>query len=437
MGPLRASPPASEETDPDTSVAHYGQPESSATLKVISGRRDRPSPAMSNTVSDGADLGSISQFVVKVHARCNLACDYCYVYQMADQGWRAQPRFMSREMVSTIAKRIARHAGKHALSKVFVVLHGGEPLLAGAAFIGFVATELRTALHAVAEVEISLQTNGVLLTPAILDVLVEHRIGVSVSVDGAEADHDRHRRHHGGKGSFGEVARGLSYLNLPAYRQVYRGLLCTVNIDNDPIDTFEALIEFAPPRIDFLLPHGNWVAPPPGRLRDGGAVAYAEWLSTAFDYWYSAKTPTTDIRFFREIIHLLFGGASRVETIGLTPSSVLVVETDGSIEQVDALKSAYDGAAATGLHVSRDDFDSALRHDAIAARRKGIEGLADSCRSCRLVKVCGGGYYPHRYAENPEPGFANPSVYCPDLMALIDHIRDRIQTDLSGVRGRQ
>ena len=31
------------------------------------------------------------QFLLKVHSRCNLACDYCYVYQHADQSWRTRP----------------------------------------------------------------------------------------------------------------------------------------------------------------------------------------------------------------------------------------------------------------------------------------------------------------------------------------------------------
>src|ERR1043166_2879062 len=30
------------------------------------------------------------EFVLKVHSRCNLTCDYCYIYEMADQSWRAQ-----------------------------------------------------------------------------------------------------------------------------------------------------------------------------------------------------------------------------------------------------------------------------------------------------------------------------------------------------------
>jgi uncharacterized protein len=29
------------------------------------------------------------EFIVKIHSRCDLACDYCYMYEMADQSWRA------------------------------------------------------------------------------------------------------------------------------------------------------------------------------------------------------------------------------------------------------------------------------------------------------------------------------------------------------------
>jgi len=28
------------------------------------------------------------EFTLKLHGRCNLACDYCYMYEMVDQSWR-------------------------------------------------------------------------------------------------------------------------------------------------------------------------------------------------------------------------------------------------------------------------------------------------------------------------------------------------------------
>jgi uncharacterized protein len=150
-----------------------------------------------------------------------------------------------------------------------------------------------------------------------------------------------------------------------------------------------------------------------------------------FNRWYGAPSRETRIRFFEEIMHLLLGGRSGTEAVGLTPTSLIVVETDGSIEQTDSLKSVRQGAAGTGLHVVSDPFDAALRLPTIAARQIGVTALAPECQSCRVRDACGAGLYPHRY--RPGTGFRNPSVYCADLYALILHIRDRLSTDLQAL----
>lgn len=68
-----------------------------------------------------------SQFVLKVHSRCDLACDHCYVYEHADTSWRGRPRAVSTRVLDQAALRIAEHALAHRLPAVHVVLHGGEP----------------------------------------------------------------------------------------------------------------------------------------------------------------------------------------------------------------------------------------------------------------------------------------------------------------------
>lgn len=130
------------------------------------------------------------------------------------------------------------------------------------------------------------------------------------------------------------------------------------------------------------------------------------------------------MRLFEECLALLLGLPAATESLGLTPFDAVVVETDGSIEQVDSLKSAYEGAAETGLDVFRHDFDEALRHPGVAARQAGLAALADTCRACPLVAVCGGGHYAHRYRAGA--GFTNPSVYCADLQRFIHHVAGRL-----------
>jgi uncharacterized protein len=369
------------------------------------------------------------QFLLKIHSRCNLSCDYCYVYTMPDQTWRNRPRMMSPALVSVVAERIAEHARAHSLDSVQVIFHGGEPLLSGVGPIVDALRKVRGAVDARVCVKFAIQTNGTQLTEAVLGVLESLDIQIGVSLDGDIIMHDRHRRYRNGRGSYAEVIQALKLL--ADHPSIYGGLLSVVDLDADPVGTYEALLEFAPPTIDFLLPHHNWANPPP---RPAGASApYAGWLAEVFDRWYDAQSQETHIRLFEEIIHLLLGGKSKTEAVGLSPSSLIVVESDGSIEQTDALKAAYEGASATGLHITRDPFDAALRDPRIAARQLGFDALSHECQICPINVICGAGLYAHRY--QPGTGFKNPSVYRSDLFALIMHIRTRLSGDLERIRG--
>jgi uncharacterized protein len=139
----------------------------------------------------------------------------------------------------------------------------------------------------------------------------------------------------------------------------------------------------------------------------------------------------TQIRLFTELIQLILGGAGAVEVLGLQPETLIVVDTDGTIKQLDSLSSAYDGAADTGLDVLTGSLDAALDHPTTVARQMGADALSDQCRACPVMEICGGGLYPHRYRHGE--GFRNPSVYCDDLMRLITHVRQRVISDLAGL----
>ena len=369
------------------------------------------------------------EFILKIHSRCDLSCDYCYMYELADRSWRNRPARMAYSTVDATAARIAEHVRTHGLTSIDLVLHGGEPLLAGPGLIRHAVTAVRAAVGADVLVRATIQTNGVRLDDGYLALFDELGVRVGVSLDGDARAHDRHRRRANGAGSHAAVAAALGRLTAPAYRHLFAGLLATVDVRNDPVRTYEALLAFEPPTIDFLLPHGNWTLPPPERAPGSPATPYARWLIAIFDRWYHAPRRETGIRLFEEIIQLLLGGASAAEAVGLSPARMIVVETDGDIEQSDMLKSAYEGAPATGLHVTRDPFDAALALPSLAARQIGARALAAECRACRIGRICGGGLYAHRYRVGS--GFANPSVYCPDLYRLITHIEATVGADLA------
>jgi len=365
--------------------------------------------------------------VLKVHQRCNLACDYCYVYTMADQSWRNRPALMAPGTWQAAASRMSEHAAAHRLPAMRLVLHGGEPLLAGPDVLAALIRDFRTVFDGVCHLDVRVQTNGTLLDAAMLDRLREYGVTVGVSLDGTPADNDRHRIHADGRSSFATVDRALRLLGTEAYRPAFAGLLCTVDPSTDPVAAYDHLLRYQPPMIDFLLPHANW-SDPPVRSPALGPTPHGDWLTRIFDRWYDAVRQETSVRLFEDVLALALGGAGRSEQIGLSPVAVVVVETDGAIEQVDSLKSAYSGACHTGLTVFANPFDAALEHPGVIARQIGRAALCETCLDCPVHAVCGGGHYAHRYRAGE--GFHNPSVYCADMLRLIGHVTRRVTSDL-------
>lgn len=360
----------------------------------------------------------IAEYVLKVASRCNLACDHCYVYRDPDRGWMRRPRVMDRATVRAAAFRIAEHAARHGLDRVAVILHGGEPLLVGDAALGRILAELRSMIDPVAELALHLQSNGIRLTPAICELLADQDVKVGISLDGDRLANDRHRRFADGTGSHDHVLRALDLLRTPPYRAVYGGILCTIDIENDPIRVYEALLHEEPPRIDFLLPHATWDDPPP--RPEGQHSAYADWLLTIYDRW-TADGRGVPIRIFDSVLSLERGAVSGTEALGPGARATAVIETDGSWEQVDSLKTVSEDAPRTGLDVWRHAVDEVAAHAGVVERQAGE--LSRTCRACPVVDTCGGGLFAHRFGRGN--GFANPSVYCPDLLHLITGARNR------------
>lgn len=364
---------------------------------------------------------AISQFVIKVHSRCDLACNHCYIYEHEDQSWRERPRAMHPDTVARTAERIAEHAADLALPQVHIVLHGGEPLLLGPHRMGTILSALRTRIDPVTRLDLRVLTNAVRLSPEFCEVFDRFDVRVGVSLDGDRAANDRHRLFADGRSSHAEVMRGLKLLRRPEYRHLYAGILCTIDTANDPEAVYDALMAEEPPRLDFLLPLATWEHPP--QRHTGSPTEYADWLLAIHERWHRHGRPVP-VRLLDSLEGTFRGEPSRIESIGTDPVNLIVIETDGAYEQADSLKTAYHGAPATGFHVTRHSISEAAAYQGIRARQSGVEGLCDTCRACPVVQHCGGGLYAHRYRPGGS-GFNNPSVYCADLLALITALRGR------------
>lgn len=368
---------------------------------------------------------ALRQLVLKIHSRCDLACDHCYIYEHGDSTWASLPKVMSEETAARVARRFSQYAVDQGLEEVLVILHGGEPLLVGPRRMRAICERLIEELSPVTSLDLRIHTNGVTLNRTFLRLFDELGVKVGISLDGDRAANDRHRRDRRGRSSYDRVLRAVELLSEPEFRHLYQGLLCTVDVANDPVAVHDALVALDPPRIDYLLPHATWDHPPgrPVTVSGREETPYADWLLAVFDRW-DEQGQATPVRLFDSVLSTLRGGPSLTEALGLEPSDLAVVETDGSFEQADSLKTAFDGAAATGYDVHRHGFETLAAHPGVLARQTGIDGLAAECRSCPVVDSCGGGLYAHRYRSGH--GFRNPSVYCADLKSLIEGVAERV-----------
>lgn len=276
------------------------------------------------------------------------------------------------------------------------------------------------------EVKLGMQSNATLFSKEVGDALLEYGMSVGVSLDGPPEFNDRVRYDHQERGSSANVEAALQILAAPPYKSLFSGFLCVVDLRADPCAILEYFARFSPRTVDFLLPYDNWDNRPLGKA-NAKATPYGEWLITAFDHW-NARHPSIRVREFENIVRTLTGHASQVESIGLQPVDLIVIETNGDIEAVDSLKASYDGATELKLNVESDNFNTALLHVAVASRQSGADGLCSTCRDCSMLEFCGGGYLPNRYSS--ANGFKNPSIYCADLKLLIGHVHDKLYEEL-------
>lgn len=362
----------------------------------------------------------INTFLLKVAARCNLDCTYCYEFNSADSSWRHKPATMSRRTLDLAVGRVREHAASNGLASVLILFHGGEPLLAGLEFFQYALQKITEELSSTCAVQFGLQTNGTLFSEEYAALFRQFDVRVGLSVDGDRKANDRYRLDHQSRSSFDSTVRGLELISRPENQKIRGGLLSVIDLSNDPVATFEWLLQWHPPQVDFLLPHFNNGRPPTSPRDSQSGYGYGAWLCQVFDYWWSRDLHTVKIRMFEDIMHLCVGGRHSVEALGLSPVRLLVIQSDGAYEAVDSLKSTFDGAVATGMSVETHCVDSALGAHLVSSRLDRPNHLAAECRACELVRVCGGGYIPHRW--HPTRGFLAPSVFCLDLETIIRKI---------------
>lgn len=357
----------------------------------------------------------------KVASRCNLNCEYCYVYNKADQTWKVQPAFLSDEVVEAATRRLRWHceqSGQHALRIVF---HGGEPLLVGVERFDRWCRKIAGELSDIVDVRFAIQTNGTLVDDRWIEVFRRHQIVVGVSLDGPPDVNDRLRVDHHGRGTYDAVVRGIERLQAGG---VPVSILSVIRLGADPLRVHRHLLSLGPAQIEYLFPDqtNDSIAAIRGIY---GPTPCADFLIAVFDEWWTHGVMEVRIGPFVALARAILGGPCEVDFIGNNPLGYLFIEPDGSIEGLDVLRVCKSGLAQTGLNVLTNNFVDVAEKSPFhrSAVFTGMP-LPTGCRMCPEAETCAGGYLPHRYSS--VSGFDNPSAWCADLLRLFGHLRERL-----------
>lgn len=359
----------------------------------------------------------IDSYVVKVASRCNLDCTYCYEYNLGDDTWKHQPRFMEKKTIEKLCERIVEHSQYNKIKDIHIGLHGGEPLLIGPKRLEDYLNIINNKLKDKVDFSIGIQTNGTIASRNIIDIIKKFNVGISVSLDGYKKANDRHRYDLRGKSSYGKVIKTIEKFqyHIP---ENFHGVLSVIDIRNDPIKTYKFFRGLKLTSFDFLLPDCNWTRKPFRISRTEPEYGY--WLYKIFEEWMKENNKDVSIRFLESIVRNYFGGQSLYESMTIENVNLLTISTDGEYQGLDCLKSIPFQIYKTNKFVNNSKINNALNLQAISLRNSGEKQLCNDCLNCSSFKLCFGGYFPHRY--NYKTDFLNPSVFCKDLFYLTKKI---------------
>ena len=363
----------------------------------------------------------VDTVLLKVASRCNLDCSYCYVYHMGDDAWRGLPTRMSDDTQAAVAWRLREL--KAAQGRPFsIVLHGGEPLLLGLDGLGALLRRLRGALSS--DCGISIQTNGVLLNRDVLDLCMDQRVSLSVSLDGPSEVHDRFRVDRAGRASHARVLEGVQALKAhPLSEMLFAGVLAVVDPTISPDVVYDWFRALGVPSVDFLYRDGNHATLPHGKTA-AGSTEYGRWITRILDRYVADPAPFR-IRMLDDMIKLALGGVGVKEGVGLTDYGILIVDTDGSVKKNDTLKSSPPGDSFSAeWSVHRHSLAEITASDEFQAYHRAQRPSSNVCLACPHLRICGGGMVTHRFSD--VNGYDNPTVFCADQTMLVERVHEHV-----------
>jgi uncharacterized protein len=169
--------------------------------------------------------------------QCNFACDYCIQGDHGD--YNKQAAKMSLASAERVARWVEERLDTVAPKTFVLTFFGGEPLL-NLPVVYFLAERLwRAAVERGVTMQVNVITNGLLLTPEVVDRLLPFGLDfVKITLDGDRDAHNRMRPLRGGQGTFDKIIHNI--------RRIAGKCVISLggNFDESTLASYPALLDF-------------------------------------------------------------------------------------------------------------------------------------------------------------------------------------------------
>ena len=355
---------------------------------------------------------SVQLLVIQPTPFCNINCDYCYLPN------RASTARLEKETFAQILQTVFE--GGLVGETLSIVWHAGEPMTLPVPYFSNLFSAIRELGIEARRIRHSIQTNGMLITPAWCDFISEHAINIGVSIDGPAFIHDRHRKDRLGKGTHERVLKGARLLQ---ERNVDFHVIAVVTADSlDHADAiFDFFVELGVRRLGFNIEEleGDHAF---SSLTDSGSENRMREFWTRLYKKEEESGGRLKIREFDRARESIVAGPVNVtvkqlmrQNTQVSPCAIISVDQQGNMSSFSpellGLKSLHYGDFMFG-NVYSNSVKDILRN----ARFKDVArdiyaGVKHCAKSCEYFALCGGGAPSNKYFENGS-FVSTETMYC-------------------------
>lgn len=354
--------------------------------------------------------------ILKTAERCNLACSYCYFFFGGDESYKVHSPVIKRETLTRVLDFIHKGCTDLSVEGLNVYFHGGEPLLQKKQDFDEMCDAFRNKLSFL-RLDLSVQTNGVLIDEEWVSLFRKHSISVGVSIDGNKKDHDKYRVDHKGRGSYERTKKGLEILKEKSMGKVPFGVLGVINPQSNGREVYHHFVkELEIKSFDSLLPDYHYEsAPPPSEIS-----RFTDFLCEVFNAWVEDDDPSVRVRFLSSVMMSLLGRNSGFLNFGAVKpdTAAVTISSDGDLSPDDTLRSTHRNIIHRNAHIDTVTLPQFLEDSIFQELAAAKTDLPKTCQECIYKKICVGGEPINRYKK--ENGFDNPSIYCEGLKKIYE-----------------